>query len=33
MMRINCLMHGHDWRVTTGSAGQYHRCWRCYLER
>ncbi len=33
VMRIKCLMHGHDWRETTGSSGRYHRCWRCYLER
>jgi hypothetical protein len=33
VMRLNCLMHGHDWRDQTSRAGEYRRCWRCYLER
>jgi hypothetical protein len=32
-MRISCMVHGHDWRETSGSSGAYHRCWRCYSER
>ena len=33
VMRINCLVHGHDWRETSGAGGSYQRCWRCYSER
>jgi hypothetical protein len=33
MIRINCLMQGHDWREMSGSAGVYDRCHRCYVER
>jgi hypothetical protein len=33
MIRINCLMHGHDWRETSGSSGVYDRCHRCYTEK
>ena len=33
VMRINCMVSGHDWRETSGPQGMYDRCWRCYLER
>ena len=33
VLRINCLVSGHSWRETSGSAGVYDRCSRCYSER
>jgi hypothetical protein len=31
--RLSCALHGHQWHQTTSPAGNFLRCWRCYLER
>jgi hypothetical protein len=33
VLRMRCLVQGHDWRETSSPVGIYDRCWRCYSER
>jgi hypothetical protein len=33
VLRLRCMLHGHEWRETTGPTGMFQRCRNCYIER
>ena len=33
VLRLRCMLHGHEWRQTTSARGLFMRCRNCYIER